>query len=373
MQTKPTILHMSSVHHLYDTRITYRECASLLDMGYKVKLVTTYELTESKNLPDNLEIISTFSNSNRLIRVFVVSWKVFFKSLNERASIYHFHDPELIPAGLLLKLLGKKVIYDVHEDYSKDVLTKYWIPKYLRKIISMGFGLFEKFSSKYFDGIVCATESIANKFSLKLNTITIHNYPSIFDLPLQNLTPYVDHPKNIVYVGNITEVRGIRQILMALDLISESTKLILGGKFSPKTLSHDLAELSVWQRVQYLGFLDRKEVVAAFSNAKVGLLIYLPVPNHLEALPNKLFEYMAAGLPIVVSDFPLWKKVIEDYDCGLVVNPYNSKNIAEAIQWLLDNPNDAHRMGENGRRAVETRYNWSSEAKKLKKLYMSLI
>ncbi|MBD3768073.1 MAG: glycosyltransferase, partial [Gammaproteobacteria bacterium] len=103
-----------------------------------------------------------------------------------------------------------------------------------------------------------------------------------------------------------------------------------------------------------------------------GLVTFLPAPNHIDAQPNKMFEYMSAGLPIITSIFPLWREIVEGNQCGLCVDPLDPQAIGEAIQYLIDNPVEAEQMGKNGRQAVEQKYNWTIEEQKLLDLYAGL-
>ena len=92
----------------------------------------------------------------------------------------------------------------------------------------------------------------------------------------------------------------------------------------------------------------------------------------MDAQPNKMFEYMSAGIPVIASDFARWREVIDEKDCGLCVDPLDSLAIARAIDELIINPDKAQRMGENGRSAVESQYNWPAEEKKLLSFYSSI-
>ncbi|MCR4621557.1 MAG: glycosyltransferase [Clostridiales bacterium] len=109
--------------------------------------------------------------------------------------------------------------------------------------------------------------------------------------------------------------------------------------------------------------IDRKQVNELYGSARIGILIYQPAENHMEAQPIKLFEFMAAGLPIVASNFPLWKKIVEDNNCGICVDPCNSAEVKAACEKLLNNPELAQNMGKTGRAIVENRYSWNSEEK----------
>jgi glycosyltransferase involved in cell wall biosynthesis len=148
--------------------------------------------------------------------------------------------------------------------------------------------------------------------------------------------------------------------------------LQLGGKFSEKETEAEVKSYAGWQLVDELGFVDRVGVKNILAHAVAGLVTFLPLPNHIDAQPNKMFEYMSAGVPVIASNFPLWREIIEGNDCGLCVDPLNPAAIAEAIDYLVNNPVRAEQMGRNGQRAVQERYNWTIEEKKLLELYSSL-
>ncbi len=127
-----------------------------------------------------------------------------------------------------------------------------------------------------------------------------------------------------------------------------------------------------WRNVEYLGFCRRADVASAFEGARVGLLLFRPAGNHEEAMPTKLFEYLGAGLPVIISDTMRCSDIVRDFECGIVVKPHDVDAIARAITFLVENPVAAQAMGERGRRIVVERYQWNSEAKKLKQLYAEI-
>ena len=146
----------------------------------------------------------------------------------------------------------------------------------------------------------------------------------------------------------------------------EKTKyrLLLAGDFEPG-LEGQLKRLFGWRHVDALGFVDREGVRATMARSMAGMVLFHPEPNHIDAQPNKMFEYMSAGIPVIASNFPLWKEIVEGAECGICVDPLNLKEIAGAIQFIVEHPAEAKQMGKNGRRAVEERYNWGREEKKL--------
>jgi len=210
---KAKVCHLTSVHSPFDTRIFYKECRTLAQAGYKIVLVVPHD---KNDVVDGVRIRAVPKPKNRRERMTKTVWQIYKAAVAENADIYHFHDPELIPVGIMLKLKGKKVIYDVHEDVPKQILTKYWIPSFLRRAVSASASLFEKIGSKFFDGIVTATPTIADKFPLD-KTAAVQNFPMLNELVTSDATPYPNRPYNIVYVGGITALRGIREMVQAVE------------------------------------------------------------------------------------------------------------------------------------------------------------
>ena len=168
------VIHLTSVHPVFDGRVFHKEAKTLIKAGYDVILIAQHNKEE---VVDGVKIIPLPKPRNRFERMTKVVWKLFRLALKEKADVYHFHDPELIPVGLVLRLFSKKVIYDVHEDVPQQILTKDWIRSYIvRKITSFIFKGFENLSCIFFNGIVAATPDIAKKFPSQ-KTITLRNFP----------------------------------------------------------------------------------------------------------------------------------------------------------------------------------------------------
>jgi glycosyltransferase involved in cell wall biosynthesis len=365
--SKPKVVHMTSAHSVVDTRIFLKECRALSDAGYEVVLVGQHEADEER---EGVRTRGVPRPRNRLDRMVGTSLRVLVRALGERAAIYHFHDPELIPAGILLRLVGKKVVYDAHENVSKQILGKPWIPKGLRRPVSRVIHCLELVGVRFFSGIVAATPAIAAQFPPR-KTVVVQNFPILDELTKPNPTPYGERPPWIAYVGGISAVRGIGDMVTALGRLpnGSSIRLKLVGKFMPESLRGEIEALPGWSHVDYLGWQSRLEVAAVLDRSRIGLVLFHPHPNHIEAQPNKLFEYMSAGLPVIASDFPLWREIVLGASCGVVVDPLDPDAIADAIHWLLKNPVDAQHMGERGRKAVLETYNWVAEAQNLLRFY----
>jgi glycosyltransferase involved in cell wall biosynthesis len=288
--------------------------------------------------------------------------------------LYHFHDPELIPMALLLKLRGKKVIYDVHENVPAQIMSKPWVPVLLRRPIAAGISLLERLAVACFDGVVAAYESITRRLQGPFVTV-INNYAIPGELVDCNPRPYQGRPNVVTYIGGLTAIRGTREMVDAMTLLPQEleAKLVLGGSFSPAEHEAEIRARPGWKHVEYKGWQSRAQMGETLSESRIGLMCFHPEPNHVEAQPNKLFEYMSAGIPVVASDFAYWRNIVDSVECGLLVDPLDPAAIAAAVKWLLEHPEEAARMGERGREAVRNRFTWTTEAQSLLTLYQYVI
>lgn len=369
------VAHLTSVHSRYDTRIFIKQLPTLVRVGYDtLLLVADGRGNEEKNDIKIIDIgINRFGRIGRMTRTV---FSIYKHALKLKADVYHFHDPELILVGLLLRLHGYKVIYDVHEDYPKHILGLYYIPFRVRNIIARMFSIFENFSSKYFSSIVSATPAIAKKFNrINKKSIIIQNFPILNELYDSETIPWETRSNAVSYVGGISKNRGVLEMVKAIEFASKKMEvsLILGGNFVPQELKEEIELMEGWKKTEYMGYLSREAMGGLFNNTKAGLVIFHPEPNHISAQPNKLFEYMSAGIPVIVSDFPLWREIVNSSGCGLLVNPMEPMEIADAIIYIIENPIKAVLFGKLGRKAIEEKYNWGVESTKLETLYKEIL
>ena len=204
--------------------------------------------------------------------------------------------------------------------------------------------------------------------------IVVNNYPILEEY--KNLSfDYLNRERAIIYIGGISKIRGIHEMIDAfLSLNSQNVKFYLAGPFDNNALKNNILDrIKSTPNIEYLGFLNRQQVAEYLSKARLGMVLFHPEPNHIEAGPNKMFEYMSAGLPVLGSDFPLWRKIIIDNKCGLLVDPLNPQKIAESIDWILNNQNESEIFSNNGRKMVGTKFNWKIEENKLINLYKEII
>ncbi|RGT72487.1 glycosyltransferase [Ruminococcus sp. AF18-22] len=359
------ICHMTSAHPSKDIRIFYKECVTLAERGNEVILIAPGSSFKEKGVyVEGIE-----DSVSRLRRMLFTSRKVFKKAVEIDADIYHFHDPELLPYGLKLKKRGKHVFYDSHEDVPRQILAKTWIPKIIRKFVSFIYEKYEKRISVQLDCVFTATEHIKNIFQrYNCRAESIKNYPLLDDIQCFNQN-YYTRQNLICYAGGVTEQRGITTLVEAVEDID--VKVNIAGKAEEEYLNQ-LKRLKAWRKVNYLGYLDRQAISNLYNSSRIGIVTLKDTPNHRFSLPIKMFEYMAAGIPVIASDFSEWKDIVDMEKCGLCVNPNNKEEIANAIAQLLKEPETAKAMGENGRRAICEKYSWNNEGNKMLEVYQEI-
>ncbi len=366
------ICHITSVHSHNDTRIFFKQCRSLYEAGYDVSLIVQHEKDETI---DGIKILGIPKPKNRRERMLHTTRQVYKRALECDADVYHFHDPELIPMGHKLKRRGKKVIYDSHEDYPSVILNKEWIPKPLRKLTSSFFSVYEKYICKSLDGVVTCYHWTQERLGkCCTNTNLVFNFPTVSK---NDFIPAIDYSKRaLAFAGNISEQWHLKNLLLALSKL-DNVGLELAGSID-STYGRDLQSMDEWKYVHFRGYIPFETIFKdLYGRASIGvaLLDYIPQCRYtIGNLSNtKFFEILYAGLPIICTDFKLWKGIIEEYNCGICVNPRKIDEIANAIDYLLKHPEEAKKMGENGRRAVSEKYNWHSEEIKLLELYQKVL
>ena len=363
------IVHLTSAHPRDDIRIFAKECRSLSAEGHDLTLIVADGLGEA--LQDRIQILDVGAARGRFDRMFRVTRRIYAKALTLEADVYHVHDPELLPVCGALRRAGKHVVFDAHEDVPKQLLGKHYLGPVTKKALSFLFAVYERFACRHLDGIITATPNIRDKFlRINCNTIDINNFPMIGEL--EGGVGWDRKNDEVCYVGGIAAIRGIREIVSAMAATRPWIHLNLVGGFVEAEVEREVGMAPGWQKVKPLGVLDRSGVRDVLARSKAGLVTFLPVPNHVDAQPNKMFEYMSAGIPVIASHFPLWKDIIEGNQCGLCVDPLQPEQIAKAIDYLVGHPDEARRMGEKGRLAVQQRYNWANEETKLIAFYAKI-
>ena len=373
--SKLELVHLSTVHPRNDTRIFIKQVHTLscaLTKGVSLVVADGFGDSHQPGEPAIFDLGKL--PASRFKRAVIGNFRAFVFLRRTKPQLVHFHDPELIPLGLLLRLRGCKVIYDVHEDVPRQTMSKHWIPVIFRWLVATTTAAMEWLAGKAFSAIVPATPIIAARFPVG-KTVLVQNFPIQSELVLADPLPYLERPLKFAYVGGIADIRGGKEMVQALEYMDNlpEVRLEIAGGISPESFGAELRELLGWSNVTYRGITGRQEVARILGSARAGLVLFQPMPNHVDAQPNKMFEYMSAGLPVIASDFPLWREIIAGAECGLLVNPLDPRAIADALRWVLEHPLEAEAMGKKGQEAVHRIYNWEREATQLVGLYNKLL
>lgn len=362
------ICHITTVHRPNDIRIFWKECITLAQAGHDVSLIA---LNAQSETVEGIKIIGIpFAGNGRIRRMIGGVNAVYRKALRMNADIYHFHDPEFLRAGKKLKSHGKIVIYDCHEDVSRQVMNKDYLPKWCRGLLSKIVRKLEhRYSSKLSAIIVTISEHLKRFNDLEITTETIFNYPMLDEIHFNS--DWSKRSNEICYIGGLFPSRGIMELVKAMEQVDWQLKL--AGKYSSEQFREQLILEKGWSQVNELGFINRNGVTEVLNHSRIGICTLHPTPSYLEAFPTKIFEYMAAGIPVIASNFALHKTIVEDNKCGICVNPLDPTEIAKAINSLIADQKTAEQMGLNGRKTVLEKYSWYTEGKKLLKLYDGLI
>lgn len=369
------VLHISSVHEATDTRIYHRECRALTEAGYRTLLLTadpepgprrrTYAFVRSIRLP-----------KARAGRAILGAWRMRGEALASRARVVHLHDPELLIITPGLRRRGIRVVYDAHEDLVDQVMEKPWIPPWIRGMVSATVSWLLPRVTSRLDAVVAATPAIAERH-VGSNVVVVRNYPVLSELsPPVGALAHAARPPRATYMGAVISAkRGALEMAEAAARVAAEVpfELALAGRFLPAELESQVRAKAGSATLTLFADLDRDSVREVLASSRVGLVIEHPTAAHLRSLPVKMFEYMAAGLPIIASDFPVWRGIIDGASCGILVDPMDPGAVAEALLVLLRDPIAAEEMGARGREAAAARFDWANEARALTELYEELL
>ena len=361
------ICYISTVHPLNDNRVFHKMAVGMAAAGHEVHLIIKHERDETVQ---GVVVHSLQSKLGRRMRMLALPILAMRKALALRADVYHFHDPELIPVGLLLKALGKRVIYDVHENVAQQLLNKKWIgPLFARKLLSQTVRALERLGMHAFDAIVTARPDIAEHFPSP-KTRVIFNSAKLSDIYSVPIALQAKSKPVVIYAGAFTRIRGIYELVQAMALVKADVELWLIGFWHDKELKPECEALEGWKRTRLFDYMTVDEAYAHMKQADIGIVTFLPAPNHLTTISTKPFEYMACDMPVVMSDFPYWRQTFRDY--AEFVNPADPVELAERIDFLLNHPAHAKDLVRRAKAWMEENYSWEREEKKLLAIYQQL-
>lgn len=362
------VVHMTSGHPPFDTRIFRKECRSLAAAGLQVILIAPHTANE---VVDGVEIRAIQKPQGRLERFTRGPKRVLEVALTIDADIYHFHDPELWSVGMKLAKLGKTVVYDAHENVPSDILNRDYIPLILRGIISKAAERKEMEVTRAVAGIVTVTEGIAARFPRE-KTILARNYPVLEDMDVPEL-PYTERRNQVVFSGGISRERQAESMVSAIGLVESDANLLVVGPKESDELVTKLSALKGCSRTQYLGSVKQQDYYQQLFNSKIGLSLVEARSDYGDVSTNKVYEYMYASVPMIVSPISAWVELVQRFQCGLIAEDNAPDTIAKHIEYLLSNPDVASEMGRRGREAVIEHYSWAKEAQGLVDFYDRIV
>ncbi|NQU27082.1 MAG: glycosyltransferase [Candidatus Marinimicrobia bacterium] len=374
---KPKICILTSSHPPLDKRIYNKEALSLVKMGFEIDIIAPTKLNCRDD--NNINIIGFTRVAKRVL--FPVNWiRIYRLALKRRYSIYHFHDPDLLLLGIILKIVtSRPVIYDVHEHYPERIL-QYWQQNIFIQLLRMFFENFENLCSRIIHNTIVVENSQHYRFvKLKCNVIKLFNYAKMDDY-VATIASKRGYNNNVaIHIGSLQQSRGAMEFIQIAKLVyklNKKIKLVFVDWFYVKK-ERDLfyAALENEQAQKYIKIIppvQSNQITNLLESADLGLSLLLPIGQSRKAIPTKLFEYMACGLPIIAEASPYNQQFVEKNDCGILVNHNDIEGFANAIVRLIANKELMRTMGANGKKAFIAKYNWELQENKLREYYQEL-
>jgi len=371
---KIKVCHLTSVHPTFDIRIFHKECISLADAGYEVFLVAP---ANDFTFRDGVHIVPVNLPKSRFRRMWTGTFRMRRKALSVHANIYHFHDPELMLCGVLLRLSGKKVVFDIHENVRLSLQSKDWIPHWARRGAEAAYYIIEQICILFYHQLILAEDSYKNYYPKQKSTVIL-NYPLL--VPPVEIKKEMGSPVRFIYSGIVHPLRGIWEMIHLIEKINRSgieATLDLVGEVRPQTLKQELHQFlqnrNLTQKVIIHGKVEFEKVSQFLTQADFGIALLKPIPNYMESLPTKFFEYMQHGLPVITNNYPLYQTYVEDTKTGICVGINNLESASKDIIALINNRSLFIEMAENGVHLTQTRFTWKSQEHKLLELYKDLV
>lgn len=367
-ESKMKICQVTSVHPRYDVRVYQKIARSVARNGYSSCILVCDDLPDETK--DGVDFYSVrYIAKNRISRVLNSSKKLYKKAIEIDADIYQLHDPELLGLGVRLKKAGKKVVFDSHEDYYYKMAEKAWIPKPFRKLVQSVYSKKEKKALKKFDGVISVTPHIVERLlKINVNTVMITNYPQKIDLPQK------EKERIVCFAGGVNAIYNHDKIIEAVGAL-DNVKYVFAGVADEGYLNY-LKTVPGYEKAEYLGVLPYEEVLNLYARSSMGIVIY----GYTQSLGGKLgtigvlklFEYIQCNIPMVATNFDLWKPIVEGNKIGLCVNPDSVEQIRSAIDRLI---NDGVLNAECAKNCdmIKNEYCWDSQEKILLDFYNKIL
>jgi glycosyltransferase involved in cell wall biosynthesis len=373
------VCHFSSVHSIHDTRVFSRECLSLAKY-FDVTLIAIGNFSGQKQ---GVRIIGIPLAKTKLERFFGTTFKVFVSAIKTEADIFHIHDAEMLPFALVLGLLGKNVVYDIHENTKQDILLKPWLKQDLKAKAARMYDALLKFSSRFVHYIpVVANDQFLPIFHVKHKQYTvIQNFADVDEMRKYKVEDRLILPNNhIFYVGMIKDMYYDFNVLIeAVHQLKQKGFIVFVhavGYFGAN-VKHDFEDNKYWhevkEQIHFYGKLSMDSAYKISMQCKLGICLKNQPEEILVSHERKFFEYMAVALPSVFCQSKIYKDINDKYKIGEAIDLKSAEQMALAIQIILSNDDEYRLMQANCIKASEEKYNWKSQERILVNVYKRLI
>jgi hypothetical protein len=366
-------LHLTSAHSVTDTRIFVKEATSLAEAGFRVAVAGPGDV----NCQQTINQVSVFSierPGGRFARFSSFALKLYRFCTRMNPRVVHIHDPDLLLLSWWLKRRGIKIVYDVHEDFPKAVLSRTWLgPAIARRGTAKLVEMLEQSAASWLDGIVLADSQLANRFPLD-RSIVARNYLSVSEWPTKFLAPKEELSSlKCIYVGDISEARGLTRMCDAIQEAHEAgipATLELVGHINDSQI-HSISKHPANRHIKLHGWGTRSEVAEKLASSDIAFCLLEPTPAYREALPVKVLEYIASGLIVIATDLPrLRRETLLKEAIHFVPWEAESGSLGAAIATVASS---SSARKEHLKNVIIGHFNWSSEATRLVEFYFSVL
>ena len=370
---KRKVCVVAPVHVWDDVRVYQKEARTLADAGYQVSLIARTPSTQTIN---GVKIIPSIGGSKYRLLRFLLLPAVGVQALLQKAHIYHLHNPDTLPIVVFLRIFGKKVIYDTHEDFSRRILVRPWIPRILRVPLAYIVSGSESLVATIATASIATQKNVVDR--LGANALLLGNPPRVNEDLYARVSKHAQEIDSqecqvrAVYIGRISQLRGLFEMVDALEIVNEAAhvRLWLIGPADEGDLDAARSRLG-WKYVDYVPSVPQEVAYAYVERADVGLVVIRNVADHGATDPNKLYEYLMFGKPFIASAFAGWQSKLADIDAGWFVKPGSADEIANVLRKISENGEAATKKGARGKKFIRS-YNWETESQKLLELYIEL-
>lgn len=365
---KPRVLHISTAHQPQDPRIVFKQCQTLSE-SYDVFCALPHA---DPAVAPNIHFIRLPYFRRVIWRTLLTCPYILLRCLGLRPKLVHVYVPEFLPFAYVFRLLGAKVIYEVQENLYKKMHLKAFNRGY---VLEKAFRWFDHLARRHFYLIFTEHGYLDTYTQLAKPYAVVYNYPILpFIEPFcQPYQPDSVKP-TFFYIGWLSFERAFDTLVESLARLKAAYPRFAVHLFGRRLFADaDLEKIPQFTQIHdnlyFYGYQDQREAFPYAAGATAGLALLKPVGDYPDSYTTKLFEYMALGLPVVTSDFSLYRAIVERHSCGFCVSPYDSAQVTDALIYLIEHPAEARMMGQRGRKAVEKEYNWATEGQKLLGFY----